>query len=215
MNLTKEQKIIVLCSLIYVIFIYLAADVHLKHNDDMLRFMIFTIPVWGYWSGVWVFGFGWLRKLWQRIRKFVYALLLIAIVGGTAVSIYKEIKTRRLEELRVQHQASQKQVVNRKLTKGDEKKELVNPDDFSFTPIEDEESKKKSNSAPSLADFGLRLVPVEDDFDPRKIKPQHIEKNDEGKKLLNVPVGDAKDEYREMSEALEYELRRIRNINSD
>ena len=49
MKLTKEQKIIVLCSLIYVIFIYLAADVHLKHNDDMLRFMIFTIgAVCGY-----------------------------------------------------------------------------------------------------------------------------------------------------------------------
>lgn len=190
MKLTKKQKIIVLCSLIYVFFIYLAADVHLKHNDDMLRFMIFTIPVWGYWSGVWIYGFGWLRKLWHTIRKFVYALLLIVIVGGMAVSVYKEIKTRRLEELRVQHQASQKQVVNRKLTKGDEKKELVNPDDFSFTPIED-------------------------DFDPWKIKPQHIEKNDEGKKLLNVPVGDAKDEYRETSEALEYELRRIRNINSD
>lgn len=215
MKLTKEQKIIVLCSLIYVIFIYLAADVHLKHNDDMLRFMIFTIPVWGYWSGVWIYGFGWLRKLWHTIRKFVYALLLIVIVGGMAVSVYKEIKTRRLEELRVQHQASQKQVVNRKLTKGDEKKELVNPDDFSFTPIEDEENKKIPSSVPSWDDLGIQLVPVEDDFDPWKIKPQHIEKNDEGKKLLNVPVGDAKDEYRETSEALEYELRRIRNINSD
>ena len=188
---------------------------YLKHNDDMLRFMIFTIPVWGYWSGVWIYGFGWLRKLWHTIRKFVYALLLIVIVGGMAVSVYKEIKTRRLEELRVQHQASQKQVVNRKLTKGDEKKELVNPDDFSFTPIEDEENKKIPSSVPSWDDLGIQLVPVEDDFDPWKIKPQHIEKNDEGKKLLNVPVGDAKDEYRETSEALEYELRRIRNINSD
>ena len=228
MKLTKEQKIIVLCSLIYVIFIYLAADVHLKHNDDMLRFMIFTIPVWGYWSGVWIYGFGWLEKLWCAIRGFVYALLLIVIVGGIAVSVYKGIKTRILEELRVQHQTSQKQVVNRKLTKGDEKKGPVKPDGFSFVPIEDdfdpwkiksqhiekdEENEKKASSGRSWDDF--QLVPVEDDFDPWKIKPQHKEKNDEGKKLLNAPVGDVKDEYRETSEALEYELRRIRNINSD
>ena len=83
---------------------------------------------------------------------------------------------------------------------------------FSFTPIEDGE---EPDVDLKVAPEGFSFTPVEDDFDPWKIKPQHKEKNDEGKKLLNAPVGDVKDEYRETSEALEYELRRIRNINSD
>lgn len=102
MKLTKGQRTIILLSVFYVIFIYLAADIDLDYNDGMLRFIVFTIPVWGYWSGVWVFGFGWLRKLWQRIRKFVYALLLIAIVGVVAFVAYQEVQLRIRRELRVQ-----------------------------------------------------------------------------------------------------------------
>ncbi len=174
MKLTREQKILVLCSLIYVIFIYLAADIHLKHNDDMLRFMIFTIPVWGYWSGVWIYGFGWLRKLWRTIRNFVYMLFVTVTVGVGAFSTYQEIQLRKQRELEKKTTEVTRSV-----------------DDFSFTPIED-------------------------DFDPWKIKPQHIEKDEErGREPVNAPVVDTKDEYRELPEALEYELRRIRNINSD
>lgn len=195
MKLTKGQRAIILLSVFYVIFIYLAADIEWGDNEDMLRFMIFTLPVWGYWSGVWVLGFGWLLKLWRRIRKFVYALLFIAIVGGIAVSVYKGIKTRRLEELRVQYQASQKQAANRKLTNyepvnilaAEEKKPVDDDEVIEWEPVNIPVAEEKK--------------PVDDEWG--EWEP------------VNAPVGDAKDEYRELPEALEYELRRIRNINSD
>lgn len=43
---------------------------------------------------------------------------------------------------------------------------------LSFVPVEDKENEKKTSSGRSWDDF--QLVPVEDDFDPWKIKPQHI-----------------------------------------
>lgn len=43
---------------------------------------------------------------------------------------------------------------------------------LSFAPVEDKENGKKTSSGRSWDDF--QLVPVEDDFDPWKIKPQHI-----------------------------------------
>lgn len=196
MKLTREQKILVLCSLIYVIFIYLAADIHLKHNDDMLRFMIFTIPVWGYWSGVWIYGFGWLRKLWRTIRNFVYMLFVTVTVGVGAFSTYQEIQLRKQRELEKKTTEVTRSV-----------------DDFSFTPIEDGE---EPDVDLKVAPEGFSFMPIEDDFDPWKIKPQYIEKDEErDREPVNAPVVDTKNEYRELPEALEYELRRIRNINSD
>lgn len=85
-------------------------------------------------------------------------------------------------------------------------------DGFSFTPIENEEDKKIPSSKLSLDDF--HFVPIEDDFDPWKIKSQHIEKNEERGEWepVNVPVVD---EYENMQKALESELRRVRMNNSD
>jgi len=227
MKLTKGQRAIILLSVFYVIFIYLAADIEWGDNEDMLRFMIFTLPVWGYWSGVWVLGFGWLLKLWRRIRKFVYALLFIAIVGGIAVSVYKGIKTRRLEELRVQYQASQKQAANRKLTNYD----IANADgEWEDIPVKQPEQKIDFDSIewePVNIPAAEEKKPVDDEWG--EWEPVNIpvaEEKKQGKddwlwaddivlEPVNAPVGDAKDEYRELPEALEYELRRIRNINSD
>ncbi len=227
MKLTKGQRAIILLSVFYVIFIYLAADIEWGDNEDMLRFMIFTLPVWGYWSGVWVLGFGWLLKLWRRIRKFVYALLFIAIVGGIAVSVYKGIKTRRLEELRVQYQASQKQAANRKLTNYD----IANADgEWEDIPVKQPEQKIDFDSIewePVNIPAAGEKKQGKDDWlwaDDIVLEPVNIPAAEEKKPVddewgewepVNAPVGDAKDEYRELPEALEYELRRIRNINSD
>lgn len=175
MKLTKGQRAIVLLSVFYVVFVCLAADIDLDYNDGMLRFIVFTIPVWGYWSGVWVFGFGWLLKLWRRIRKFVYALLLIAIVGVVAFVAYQEVQIRIRRELRVQIKP-----VRSKLPLDDD--EVIE-----WEPVNIRVTEEKK--------------PVDDEWG--EWEP------------VKSPVIDMGDEYRETSEALEYELRRIRNINSD
>lgn len=89
-GLTKGKRAAILFSLIYIVFSYLIMDMDFSYKKDVIIFLIYTVPVWGYWGGVWVFGFGWLLKLWRKIRKFIYVLLFVAIVGVYAFQINKD-----------------------------------------------------------------------------------------------------------------------------
>lgn len=93
--------------------------------------------------------------------------------------INEELKRKIDEELHDLHNSEQLRV------------KAADDSSFSFVPKEDEENKKIPSSVPSWDDLGIQLVPVEDDFDPWKIKSQHIEKDEENeKKTSSVPSWD-------------------------
>lgn len=71
--MTKDQKLLIISHIIYLICVFLIIDNYDEDYDDYLpfysanaNFVLFISPLLTYWAGVWVSGFGWLKSLCQK-----------------------------------------------------------------------------------------------------------------------------------------------------
>lgn len=65
-NLSKAQKGVVVLSLLYEIFVYIFIA---ENYDDIIPpFLLMSLPIFLYWSGVWIWGFGYLIDFIGKIK---------------------------------------------------------------------------------------------------------------------------------------------------
>lgn len=62
MNLSKSQKAIIILSLIWTIISLFIAAGGFSITTFLMIFFISASPVWLYWAGVWIWGFGYIYK---------------------------------------------------------------------------------------------------------------------------------------------------------
>ena len=65
-NLTKMQKLILAITLLWFLFIF---TITAGENKQALTIFIFSLPFIVYWVGVWIFGFGYIVKIFKAPFK--------------------------------------------------------------------------------------------------------------------------------------------------
>lgn len=89
-NLTKGQKFIIILSLLWEMFCIVSSSHQRMRGQQYVRideFLTLSLPVFLYWSGVWIWGWGYfflfLRKFRNLIDKYknIIVFLIIVLIG--------------------------------------------------------------------------------------------------------------------------------------
>ncbi|MBR1778126.1 MAG: hypothetical protein IJ752_06040 [Alphaproteobacteria bacterium] len=77
----KPKKIIIIFNAAYTLFsiAYVNED-RVFHFSRITSFIILMIPVFLYWSGVWIFGFGYIFSFMKKHKRFFRNIFLLSIL---------------------------------------------------------------------------------------------------------------------------------------
>lgn len=87
-NLTKGQKFIIILSLLWEMFCIVSSSHQRMRGQQYVRFdefLTLSLPVFLYWSGVWIWGFGYIKSalvvFGRKIKKFFCLKKLFSFDG--------------------------------------------------------------------------------------------------------------------------------------
>lgn len=76
----RSKKLIIIFNVAYTLFsIAFICEHHIFRLSGVSSFIIIMIPVFLYWSGVWIFGFGYLYSFFKRNKRFFRKALIVVL----------------------------------------------------------------------------------------------------------------------------------------
>ena len=77
----RSKKLIIILNAAYAFFsIAFVCENHIFRLSSITSFIIMMIPVFLYWSGVWIFGFGYVFLFAKKHKRFFRNIFLLSIL---------------------------------------------------------------------------------------------------------------------------------------
>ena len=79
--MNKSKKLIIILNTAYILFsIAYANENNIIHFNHTTSFIILMTPAFLYWSGVWIFGFGYIFSFTKKHKRFFRNIFLLSIL---------------------------------------------------------------------------------------------------------------------------------------
>lgn len=133
--MNKLKKLIIVLNAAYALFsIALTNENQIFHFSRITSFIILMIPVFLYWSGVWIFGFGYVFSFVKKHKHFFRNIFLLSILFCLIFKIasYYKLPTKleRKQGCFVLHNVDNATCFNGKEYENSLLKRIINKDNF-------------------------------------------------------------------------------------